>query len=78
MSKVVYYLVLIGLVLSTVGCAQVNSLAVESDENAMACVKGKTSPFPGIGGSGIMIDLGKTDTTEYTAQDWKDLAEICD
>jgi hypothetical protein len=60
------------------GCSQINSLGVEPGENALACVKGSTSPFPGIGGSGIMIDAGKTDTSNYTPEDWKSLAEICD
>lgn len=69
---------ILALAATLTGCAQVNALAVNDDENAMACVKGKTTPIPGIGGSGIMIDLGKTDTTDYTAEDWKVLAEICD
>lgn len=59
------------------GCAQVNALGVEPDENALACIKGSTGPL-GIGGSGIMIDAGNTDTTNYTPEDWKALAEICD
>jgi len=60
-----------------VGCAQVSSLGVEPNENALACVKGSTGPL-GIGGSGIMIDAGMTDTSGYTPDDWKALAEICD
>jgi len=69
-------LFLFAVVLS--GCTQLNALAVENDENAFACIKGKTTPVPGIGGSGIMVDAGKTDTSNYTADDWATLAEICD
>jgi len=29
-------------------------------------------------GSGVMVDAGNTDTTNYTADDWRSLAEICD
>ena len=58
-------------------CAQVSSLGVAPDENALACIKGTTGPL-GLGASGIMIDAGNTDTTNYTAEDWKALAEICD
>ena len=59
------------------GCTQLNALAVEDQENAFACVKGNTG-IPYFGGSGVMVDAGKTDTTDYTADDWRTLAEICD
>lgn len=71
------YLVLLAL-LPLVSCSQLNVLEVTDTENAMVCVKGKTNPLPALGGTGIMVDVGKTDTTNYTAADWKELAEICD
>jgi len=59
------------------GCQQVNSLAVEEGESAFACVKANSDvPFMQTGG--IMIEVGQTDTTAYTAEDWRTLAEICD
>lgn len=76
MNKILIALSMTALLLA--GCTQINSLEVKPDENALACIKGKTTPIPGIGGVGIMIDAGKTDTTNYTAEDWKSLAEICD
>ena len=72
---------LIGLVLivcgSLMSCTQLNSLAVDDNENAFACIKGNTG-VPFVGGSGVMVDAGKTDTTNWTADNWRDLAEICD
>jgi PBP1b-binding outer membrane lipoprotein LpoB len=68
----------LALALLLVGCSQISSLGVEPGENAMACVTGSATPFPGTGSSGVMIDLGNTDTTNYTAEDWIALAEICD
>jgi hypothetical protein len=64
------------------GCTQLNSLAVEEGDNAMACVKGNSSATGGIFGgavSGITVELpGTVDTTDWTADDWKSLAEVCD
>ena len=48
----------------------------------MACVKGSSSATGGIFGgavSGITVELpGTVDTTDWTADDWKSLAEVCD
>ena len=76
--RLVYVALFMLMTAMLTGCAQFNALGVEPDENALACIKGSTLPFPGIGGSGVMIDAGNTDTTNYTAEDWKALAEICD
>ena len=68
---------LIVTLVTLTGCTQLNALAVEDNENAFACIKGNTG-LPLIGGSGVMVDAGNTDTTNYTADDWRSLAEICD
>jgi|TARA_R110001583_G_scaffold16358_3_gene67124 hypothetical protein len=64
------------------GCTQLNSLAVEEGDNAMACVKGNSSATGGIFGgavSGITVELPSTvDTSGWTADEWKSLAEVCD
>ena len=58
-------------------CSQLNALGVDEGENAFACIKGNTG-IPYFGGSGVMVDAGNTDTTNYTAEDWRLMAEICD
>jgi len=65
------------------GCTQLNSLSVEEDDNAMACLKGSSSATGiGIFGgavSGITVELpSSVDTSTWTADDWKSLAEVCD
>ena len=57
-------------------CSQLNALGVDEGENAFACIKGNTG-IPYFGGSGVMVDAGNTDTTNYTAEDWRLMAEIC-
>ena len=73
---------LLGCVFALHGCTQLNSLAVEEGDNAMACVKGSSSATGGIFGgavSGITVELPSTvDTSGWTADDWKSLAEVCD
>lgn len=73
-------ILLIGIALSS--CAQLNSLAIDETDNAMACVRGSTNAVTGVFGgsvSGITVELpAQTDTTSYTADDWRILAEICD
>jgi len=59
------------------GCQQVNSLAVEEGENAFACVRADSNA-PYFKTGGIMVDAGETDTSAFTAEDWRLLAEICD
>jgi hypothetical protein len=74
------FLIAITLLMAAIllpGCSQLNALAVDEGENAFACVKGNTG-IPYLGGSGVMVDAGKTDTTNWTADNWRDLAEICD
>lgn len=73
-KKSLFSLLIIGLL---PGCSQLNALAVDDNENAFACVKGNTG-VPFLGGSGVMVDVGKTDTTTWVAADWESLAEICD
>lgn len=74
-------LLAVSLVLLT-GCSQLNSLEITEDDNAMACVKANSSGTGGVFGasiSGITVELpSSVDTSGWTAQDWKDLAEICD
>ena len=48
----------------------------------MACLKGSTnaaSSFLGANVSGITVELpASVDTSNWTAEDWKALAELCD
>ena len=48
----------------------------------MACIKGNTSATSGVLGgniSGITVELpAGADTSNWTAADWKELAELCD
>ena len=48
----------------------------------MACLKGSTnaaSAFLGANVSGITVELpASVDTSNWTAEDWKTLAELCD
>lgn len=70
------------LVTSLFSCTQLNSLAVEEGDNAMACVRGDSSATGGVFGgnvSGLTVELpASVDTSNWTADDWKSLAEICD
>ena len=63
-------------------CTQLNSLEITENDNAMACVKGNTSATSGLFGgnvSGITVELpAGVNTSEWTAEDWKTLAELCD
>lgn len=63
-------------------CSSLSGLEITPDDNAMACVKGSTGATGGIfGGSvaGITIELpAGVDTSTWTAEDWKTLAELCD
>lgn len=68
--------------LSLASCTQLNSLAITEDDNAMACVKGSSSATGGLFGgnvAGITVELpAGVDTSGWTAEDWKTLAELCD
>ena len=48
----------------------------------MACLKGSTNAAGGLLGAnvaGITVELpSSVDTSNWTAQDWKELAELCD
>jgi hypothetical protein len=48
----------------------------------MACLKGNTNAAGALLGasvSGITVELpASVDTSNWTAQDWKELAELCD
>lgn len=63
-------------------CSSLSVLTVEPDDNAMACVKGESAATGGIFGggiSGLTVELPQSvDTSNYTAEDWKTLSEICD
>ena len=73
---------LLGCIFALTGCAQLNSLSIEEEDNAMACLKGSSSATGGIFGgavSGITVELpSSVDTSTWTAEDWKSLAEVCD
>lgn len=75
-------LLLVAALLTLPSCTQLNSLEITSEDNAMACVKGNTSATSGLFGgniSGITVELPVgVDTSEWTAEDWKTLAELCD
>ena len=64
------------------GCTQLNSLEITPEDNAMACLKGNTNAAGAVLGanvSGITVELpASVDTSNWTAQDWKELAELCD
>jgi hypothetical protein len=63
-------------------CTQLNSLEITPEDNAMACLKGSTNAagaFLGANVSGITVELpASVDTSNWTAEDWKTLAELCD
>ncbi len=68
--------------LSLASCTQLNSLEITENDNAMACVKGSSSATGGLFGgnvAGITLELpAGVDTSGWTAEDWKTLAELCD
>ena len=70
------------LFLLITGCTQLNSLEITPEDNAMACLKGSTNAagaFLGANVSGITVELpASVDTSNWTAEDWKTLAELCD
>ena len=70
------------LFLLMTGCTQLNSLEITPEDNAMACLKGSTNAagaFLGADVSGITVELpASVDTSGWTAEDWKTLAELCD
>jgi hypothetical protein len=78
MNKILGTIIMLGLA----SCTQLNSLEITPDDNAMACIKGNTSATSGLLGgniSGITVELpAGTDTSNWTAADWKELAELCD
>lgn len=78
MKKILCTLMMLGLA----SCTQFNSLEITPEDNAMACIKGNTSATSGVFGgniSGITVELpAGADTSNWTAADWKELAELCD
>ena len=78
MKKLLGILIMFGLA----SCTQLNSLEITPEDNAMACIKGNTSATSGVFGgniSGITVELPSgADTSNWTAADWKVLAELCD
>lgn len=78
MKKILCTLMMFGLA----SCTQLNSLEITPEDNAMACIKGNTSATSGVFGgniSGITVELpAGADTSNWTAADWKELAELCD
>ena len=68
--------------LTLASCAQLNSLEITSEDNAMACLRGNTNAAGAVLGanvSGITVELpSQVDTSGWTADDWKTLAELCD
>ena len=70
------------LLLALPACTQLNSLEITPEDNAMACLKGNTNAAGAVLGanvSGITVELpASVDTSNWTAQDWKELAELCD
>ena len=68
--------------LTLTSCTQLNSLEITSEDNAMACLRGNTNAAGAVLGanvSGITVELpAQVDTSGWTADDWKTLAELCD
>lgn len=75
-------LLLVLATLSLASCTQLNSLEITSEDNAMACLRGNTNAAGAVLGanvSGITVELpAQVDTSGWTAEDWKTLAELCD
>ena len=76
-------LLILGTVLLALSaCTQLNSLEITTEDNAMACLKGSTNAagsFLGANVSGITVELpASVDTSNWTAEYWKTLAELCD
>jgi len=75
-------LVLAITALTLASCSQLNSLEITADDNAMACLRGNTNAAGAVLGanvSGITVELpAQVDTSGWTADDWKTLAELCD
>ena len=75
-------LVLAVAALTLASCTQLNSLEITAEDNAMACLKGNTNAAGAVLGanvSGITVELpAQVDTSGWTADDWKTLAELCD
>ena len=75
-------LVLAITALTLASCSQLNSLEITSEDNAMACLRGNTNAAGAVLGanvSGITVELpAQVDTSGWTADDWKTLAELCD
>jgi len=75
-------LVLTLAALTLASCTQLNSLEITAEDNAMACVKDATSATSGVFGgnvAGITVELPQSvNTSDWTAEDWKTLAELCD
>lgn len=75
-------LLLVLATLSLASCTQLNSLEITAEDNAMACLKGNTNAAGAVLGanvSGITVELpAQVDTSGWTAEDWKTLAELCD
>ena len=75
-------LVLAVAALTLASCSQLNSLEITSEDNAMACLRGNTNAAGAVLGanvSGITVELpAQVDTSGWTADDWKTLAELCD
>ena len=63
--------------LALTSCNQLNSLTVDENENAFACVKGFAG-LPWLSARGIMVDAGKTDVSNWTPEDWRTAFELCD
>ena len=72
--------IFIALIIS--GCSQLEGLAITPEDNAFACVRGSTNAVGGIVGaelSGITGELPQDfDTTDWTPDQWIQLAEVCD
>lgn len=75
------YLLVVAAAVALSGCTQLNSLEIKEGENAMACVKGNTTAASGIFGgniSGITVEVpSSVKTSDWTVEDWKTLAELC-
>jgi hypothetical protein len=73
---------LIPLLFFLAGCTQIEALAVSEGDNAFACLRGESAATAGVFGgniSGITVEVPATvDTSEWRAEDWIALAEICD
>ncbi len=82
LKLIAFGLILIALGAFLSGCSQINALGIEDGENAVGCGKVSTGAIGGIFTGqldGVTAEVSSnTDTSNWTAEQWAELLEICD